>query len=80
MRFLESVPYLRVRDMERSLRFYHEGLGFKVTRQLNDTGGPFWARLEKDGTRTTLGAAAPGRTVNIEVDVLAKYVEKLSAR
>jgi riboflavin synthase len=30
--------------------------------------------------RTTLGAAAPGRRVNLEVDVLAKYVEKLSAR
>ncbi len=29
--------------------------------------------------RTTLGAAAPGRTVNLEVDVLAKYVEKLVA-
>jgi riboflavin synthase len=27
--------------------------------------------------RTTLGAARPGRTVNLEVDVLAKYVEKL---
>jgi riboflavin synthase len=31
--------------------------------------------------RTTLGGAAPGRVVNLEVDVLAKYVEKLvSAR
>ena len=27
--------------------------------------------------RTTLGAATPGRPVNLEVDVLAKYVEKL---
>jgi riboflavin synthase len=27
--------------------------------------------------RTTLGDAAPGRSVNLEVDVLAKYVEKL---
>jgi len=27
--------------------------------------------------RTTLGSAAPGRPVNLEVDVLAKYVEKL---
>jgi riboflavin synthase len=27
--------------------------------------------------RTTLGAAVPGRPVNLEVDVLAKYVEKL---
>jgi riboflavin synthase len=30
--------------------------------------------------RTTLGLAAPGRVVNLEVDVLAKYVEKLVAR
>jgi riboflavin synthase len=30
--------------------------------------------------RTTLGSAAPGRSVNIEVDVLAKYVEKLVSR
>jgi riboflavin synthase len=29
--------------------------------------------------RTTLGAATPGRPVNLEVDVLAKYVEKLVA-
>jgi riboflavin synthase len=30
--------------------------------------------------RTTLGALAPGRHVNLEVDVLAKYVEKLVGR
>jgi riboflavin synthase len=30
--------------------------------------------------RTTLGQAAPGMAVNLEVDVLAKYVEKLVAR
>ena len=30
--------------------------------------------------RTTLAGAAPGRTVNLEVDVLAKYVEKLVAK
>ena len=29
--------------------------------------------------RTTLGSAAPGRPVNLEVDVLAKYLEKLHA-
>lgn len=28
--------------------------------------------------RTTLGAAAPGRIVNLEVDIVAKYVEKLA--
>jgi riboflavin synthase len=30
--------------------------------------------------RTNLGAVEPGRPVNLEVDVLAKYVEKLVAR
>ena len=30
--------------------------------------------------RTNLGMAAPGRPVNLEVDVLAKYVEKLVRR
>jgi riboflavin synthase len=30
--------------------------------------------------RTTFGDATPGRVVNIEVDVLAKYVEKLMVR
>jgi riboflavin synthase len=30
--------------------------------------------------RTNLGSAAPGVTVNLEVDVLAKYVERLIAR
>jgi riboflavin synthase len=30
--------------------------------------------------RTTLGEVAPGRSVNLEVDVLAKYVEKLVTR
>jgi riboflavin synthase len=30
--------------------------------------------------RTTLGAATPGTPVNLEVDVLAKYVEKLAVR
>jgi riboflavin synthase len=30
--------------------------------------------------RTTLGTAGPGRPVNLEVDVFAKYVEKLMVR
>jgi riboflavin synthase len=30
--------------------------------------------------RTNLGLAEPGKTVNLEVDVLAKYVEKLMSR
>jgi catechol 2,3-dioxygenase-like lactoylglutathione lyase family enzyme len=43
------VPYFRVSDMARSLRFYCDGVGFSVVRQLDDERGPFWARLEQDG-------------------------------
>ncbi len=35
------------------------------------------ALIPETRERTTLGAAAPGTPVNLEVDVLAKYVEKL---
>jgi riboflavin synthase len=45
--------------------------------------GPDWfsvALIPETLERTTLGTAAPGRPVNLEVDVLAKYVEKLVAR
>jgi uncharacterized glyoxalase superfamily protein PhnB len=46
---LESVPYLRVRDMAQSLAFYGDGLGFEVKQLLKDAKGPFFARLECDG-------------------------------
>jgi riboflavin synthase len=44
-------------------------------------GGAFEVSLVPETLeRTTLGDAAPGRVVNLEVDVLAKYVEKLVRR
>jgi riboflavin synthase len=45
--------------------------------------GPDWfsvSLIPETLERTTLGNAAPGAPVNLEVDVLAKYVEKLVAR
>ena len=40
-----------------------------------------WLNSTQVGTTARLApaSAAPGRTVNLEVDVLAKYVEKLHA-
>ena len=44
-------------------------------------GGSFTVSLIPETLeRTTLGTASPGRLVNLEVDVLAKYVEKLVTR
>lgn len=34
--------------MERSLRFYRDGLGFEVKDQIDEGGRTFWARLAKD--------------------------------
>jgi riboflavin synthase len=45
--------------------------------------GPGWfsvALIPETLERTTLGAVVPGARVNLEVDVLAKYVEKLVSR
>ena len=44
-------------------------------------GGGFGADVMAETLeRTTLGDAGPGRVVNLEIDVLAKYVEKLAIR
>ncbi len=45
-----------------------------------DTAGFAVALIPHTLQHTTLGELEPGRTVNLEVDVLAKYVEKLLPR
>jgi riboflavin synthase len=54
--------------------------GVSLTVSEVDDGGFAVSLIPETLERTTLGAAAPGRTVNLEVDVFAKYVEKLSQR
>jgi catechol 2,3-dioxygenase-like lactoylglutathione lyase family enzyme len=49
MRLLSHALYLRVADIERSLRFYRDGLGFEVRDESRDAEGLFFAALEKDG-------------------------------
>jgi riboflavin synthase len=52
--------------------------GVSLTVAETDDGGFAVALIPETLERTTLGAAAPGQAVNLEVDVLAKYVEKLA--
>jgi riboflavin synthase len=54
--------------------------GVSLTVAELDDDGFTVALIPETLERTTLGSAAPGRTVNLEVDVLAKYVEKLARR
>jgi riboflavin synthase len=79
-----SARVLRVAAPARLLRYVVEkgsiavdGVSLTVA-EVDDHGFAF-SLIPETLERTTLGAAAPGRRVNLEVDVFAKYVEKLSA-
>jgi riboflavin synthase len=54
--------------------------GVSLTVAAVDDGGFTVSLIPETLERTTLGRAAPGRVVNLEVDVLAKYVEKLALK
>ena len=54
--------------------------GVSLTVAEVDDGGFTVSLIPETLERTTLGLAAPGRVVNLEGDVLAKYVEKLVTR
>jgi riboflavin synthase len=54
--------------------------GVSLTVAAVDDSGFTVSLIPETLERTTLGQAAPGRVVNLEVDVLAKYVEKLVNR
>jgi riboflavin synthase len=54
--------------------------GVSLTVAEVDDDGFSVALIPETLERTTLGGAEPGRPVNIEVDVVAKYVEKLVAK
>jgi riboflavin synthase len=54
--------------------------GVSLTVASVDDGGFSVSLVPETLERTTFGQAAPGRVVNLEVDVLAKYVEKLVVR
>ena len=53
-------------------------LGGRTAGRIDDEGFDV-SLIPETLERTTLGAAARGTRVNLEVDVVAKYVEKLLA-
>ena len=76
---------LRLAVDEELLRYVvHKGSvaldGISLTVAAVDHDGLEVALIPETLERTTLGGAGPGDRVNVEVDVLAKYVEKLASR
>lgn len=77
-----SAVNLRIAPPPSALRYVVEkgsvaldGVSLTVTGV--DDGGFGVSLIPETLERTNLGDAAPGRRINLEVDVLAKYVEKL---
>ena len=58
---LQAVPFLMVENMEASLRFYIDGLGFKKTREWTPTGTIEWCWLELGGAALMLQEYRPGK-------------------
>ena len=56
----EVIPFLHVDDLERSLRFYVDGLGFEVRDRWEVEGRLRWCRLERRGVSLMLQSRAPG--------------------
>jgi catechol 2,3-dioxygenase-like lactoylglutathione lyase family enzyme len=50
----QAVPFFWVRDIERTVRFYADGLGFVVTKEWRDDGRLRWCWLERDGVAVML--------------------------
>jgi lactoylglutathione lyase len=82
-----TVPFFMVADMEASLRFYREGLGFKLTNQWTPRGKIEWCWLERDAVSIMLqeprkpnveqsGPLGGGVTISYQcADALALYHE-----
>ncbi|MDQ0466612.1 catechol 2,3-dioxygenase-like lactoylglutathione lyase family enzyme [Caulobacter ginsengisoli] len=49
MALRQTVPFLRVLDMERALAFWRDGLGFEVAISWTPQGSIRWCRIERDG-------------------------------
>jgi riboflavin synthase len=56
-----------------------DGISLTISGTGDDAGGAWFdvSLIPETLRRTTLGIKKPGETVNLEVDVIAKYVEKL---
>lgn len=80
---VDPVPDLRIRVPEHLLRYLVEkgsvtvdGVSLTVVEPLDD--GFTVAVIPHTAEVTTLGARQPGDLVNLEADVMAKYVERLA--
>jgi lactoylglutathione lyase len=54
MNVQQAVPFLRVADIDASVRFYVEGLGFEMTKKWTPEGKLQWCWLQRGGAAMML--------------------------
>lgn len=59
MNLKQAVPFFHVKDIEASLRFYVDGLGFTMTKSWTPEGKVRWCWLERDGVALMLQEYLP---------------------
>jgi lactoylglutathione lyase len=57
----QAVPFFWIRNMEASLRFYTDGLGFKISNKWIDNGHLRWCSLQLGGASIMLQEYSPGK-------------------
>ena len=63
----QAVPFFGITSMERSLRYYVDGLGFTMTLQWMDEGKLRWCWLERGGAALMLQEYRPGRVPAVKL-------------
>jgi lactoylglutathione lyase len=82
----QVVPFLMVTDIQQSIKYYVEGIGFTLTNQWIDKGKLKWCWLQLGGAAIMLQEYNPGKTPEIKTgegvsvcfqceDALAIYYE-----
>jgi len=56
-RVRQLQPLLAVQDIDRSIEFYRDRLGFSLVGQADSDGKIFWCRVERDGASVMLQQA-----------------------
>jgi len=94
-RFSQAVPFFAVSDMERSLKFYTDGLGFEIDNKWVVDGKVNWCWLQRDdvaimlqefrteGNNARLFAwenAGEGVSVNVKCGDAKAYYEEITAK
>jgi catechol 2,3-dioxygenase-like lactoylglutathione lyase family enzyme len=83
--FSQTIPILRIFDVEKAKEFYAGFLGFQIDFEHRfDQNSPLYMQVSRDGLTLHLsehyGDACPGSTVFVRMDGLEEFQKELAAK